>query len=170
MGLPDKKTQILELKKQGKKNIEISKLVQVDPGYVTRIVKGVKTPEAKELTAETNLLNSQIKHIAAKKLFSWVKSLKPDDTSTKLRHKQLVDVINALSKAPSVSIQSYTMHLSGKEWENEFNRITALARATTLSRRVQPPERGGEDEVSPPNHTEDSGREGLQDTEVSTEP
>lgn len=180
--LNEKNQQILDLLIKGKKIKDIAKTLNTTPQHICNLKAGEATKgqqgqffhaeynkKRKDLDKETDGIIKEANHLCHKKLHTWIRSLNPNDIKTKVHHKQLIDAINALSKAPIVNI-GITMKLSDKEWEDEFNRITALARATALSRRVQGLERRREDTIPPIDSTKDSGGESLQNPEIPTKP
>jgi len=70
------------------------------------------------------------KERAIDKLLSWVNSVSTKDILTKQRHKQLIDTINALSKAvPSIPPKEYMENraMSPDELFYEFKRLQTLA-------------------------------------------
>lgn len=115
----------------------------------------------------SNILKTR--EILVNKLLKWASELKPDDVQTVSRHKQVVDTVNALTKAvPVVSVNQYSWHtnLTGENLVNEFKRLRALAKSSTIRERVPEAPEGGAGEIPLSGEQGHSDGEGVQNPEV----
>jgi hypothetical protein len=185
MALNAKKLRVLALLKKNNMDLEeISNKVPIDLGVLYDLIGGVGQHADPEFTRELRKVDQLVeerinrkaletKEICLKRLAGWVKSKSSHEFETKTRHRQLVDAVNALSKAtPNINIEQYTWKqgMSQEEVANEFRRLKGLAGAAAIRRRVQKLKPRGSEEVSLRGERADSDSEAEQDIALRAKP
>jgi hypothetical protein len=154
----------------------LSKLHINDPscGNVGKLFNQEMEKIDKEIETRTNRIMLKTRDIIYRKMYSWAKQLKDGlDAGSKLRHKQAVDLINALNKAyPQIKIESYTWKegITSEEAFNEFRRLTGMANKSALRSRVSDALAGGPEQVLVSSGQADSFREDTQDSLLPAKP
>jgi hypothetical protein len=185
MPLTKKHRDALQLIKQNKYSLkEIAQKSGISYNYLRKLTIGDPTTGNvgklfsievdkidKDIENRTNRLMIRTRELAYKKLKAWVKAQK--DCDSKIKHKQMVDVVNALNKAyPQVKIESYTWKegISSEEALNEFRRLAGVANKSALRDRVSEALVGRPEQVPVSPGQADAFGEDAQDTVLPAEP
>lgn len=166
-GLKPKHLKALELLAEGKLSVEkVAELTKTDRSHLYRLIADdpVAGPVAHEFSEALKKKEDDI----GKKTEGEIKQLKarivtflsdwfthhvvdpkniPQNT-----HKQVIEVLNALTKAtPQINIGnlSYTTGLTGEDLSNEFRRLNALARSALNREPISSAEQGEQGLLSP---------------------
>jgi predicted AAA+ superfamily ATPase len=94
---------------------------------------------------------TEVRDSLVDKLKKWVATVSTDDMTSSMKHRQMVDALNALSRAlPMVNVSTniYQTNLSAEDLINEFKHLTSVARASAIRGRVSTAIEGGAGEVS----------------------
>lgn len=185
MALGNKHIRCLELLKQNKHSVPtIATMVGFSKEHLYDLINGnpPTSSMAQQFQAEYNKITKIIedrtfhkmtktRELIVNKLLTWVDSMKTTSVQSmsKQKHKQLVDALNALTKAlPSVSVESTYewTGLKGDDLVNEFHRITALARSIVERKRIPGPANGGTGQIPERGQPDDPLGQGLQDPQV----
>jgi len=160
--LNDKHLRCLELLKQNKTSIkDVAKTVGISYDHLIALMNAdPKTGELGQLfKSEYNKLvrgleediarkSTQARNLAISKVLSWLKTINKVDS--KLRHKQLIDSINALTKAvPTLNIEAnvFQTGLSKEDLVNEFRKLTSMVEAATHGSAIPEVEQNGSREI-----------------------
>lgn len=153
-GLQPKHLKALELLAKNNKTVpEVAKECGMNSDTLYKLMVGAPSARAlgqdfseafnkvmDEIQKETDAGIKKLRHMIIKGLSTWAENrlLEPDKL-TKDDRKQVVDILNALSKAtPVISIGSlsYSRGLSPEDLTNDFKRLTALAESALDGRAV----------------------------------
>ena len=90
----------------------------------------------------TNRRIIRTRELLYKRLNGWAKAIANHKELSRDKHKQLVDSLNALSRAyPQIKVENYTwnMGMSQQELMNELKRLATTARGSFIRGRPKPP-------------------------------
>ena len=142
--LTDKHRKCLELLKQNKHSVkEIASAVGYTPDYIYDLMSATKATGvigqlfkseydkiAPHIEDRTSRKVAQLRERIVDKLQQWVNAQKLGDKLTKLSHKQMIDALNALTKAvPLLSVETniFKTGLTDEDLIYEFRRLSSIA-------------------------------------------